>query len=140
MDLTRYILKVLVYLLGYVLSFFIYPLIIDSILNRYPKLSIKSLKEENEKEEEKKEKTSIEDAELGVVIGKLERILILTSIYSEEYSLIPMLFTAKSIVRFPDFTRGGKHYTEYYLIGTLLSFILAIMTGIIIKESLNLIL
>lgn len=138
--MARYTLKVFFYLLGYVLSFFIYPLIIDSILNRYPILSIKPLKEENEKEEEWKENTLIKDAELGAVIGKLERILILTSIYSEKYSLIPMLFTAKSIVRFPDFTRGGKHYAEYYLIGTLLSFILAIITGIIIKESLNLIL
>ena len=70
---------------------------------------------------------------MGKIIGILERIVILTAIFSEKHSLIPMLLTAKSIVRFPEVAKG-KHFAEYYLIGTLTSFILALLTGIIIKE------
>ncbi|MHA1410741.1 MAG: hypothetical protein ACTSQY_10630 [Candidatus Odinarchaeia archaeon] len=75
---------------------------------------------------------------LGKVIGQLERMLILTSIYSKNYTLIPMLLTAKSIVRFPRIEKNkAKNFAEYYLVGTLTSFLLSIMLGIIIVEYLT---
>ena len=81
-----------------------------------------------------------EDSQLrmGRLIGQLERFLILTAIFSDKYLLIPMLLTAKSIFRFPTITQNvDKDFAEYYLISTLLSFILAIMTGIVIVEYLH---
>ena len=70
--------------------------------------------------------------ELGKYIGILERAIILLSLYINQYSLIPMLLTAKSIIRFPEVEKGGKGYVEYYLIGTLTSFFLALITGTIV--------
>lgn len=124
-DLSGYVPNVALYLVGYAVSYIIYPELIDSILNRYPKLF-----EDDEGEPE---------IELGRVIGQLERLLIITSVYSNKYSLIPMLLTAKSIVRFPTISesRMGKKFAEYYLVGTLTSFLLAIATGVVIVEYLK---
>ena len=63
--------------------------------------------------------------------------MILTAVYSNNLSLVPMLLTAKSIIRFPEASEQGKRFAEYYLIGTLTSFLLAIATGFIIREALT---
>ena len=127
-DLTYITPKLFLFMSGYLLSTFFYPAIIDNFLNRFPKLT--QVESENDDDSGPSDN---KDIELGRIIGILERIMLLTAIFSEKYSLIPMLLTAKSIVRFPEVAKG-KHFAEYYLIGTLTSFILALMTGIIIKE------
>ncbi|OHX64045.1 DUF3307 domain-containing protein [Flammeovirga pacifica] len=68
----------------------------------------------------------------GQWIGILERILILTFVLNGDIKSIGFLLTAKSVFRFGDL-KGGKdrQMTEYILIGTLLSFSLAIFTGLI---------
>jgi len=127
-DLTYITPKLFLYLSGYMLSTFVYPAIIDNFLNRFPKLKqVESEKDDDSSPSDDK------DVEMGRMIGILERIMLLTAVFSEKYSLIPRLLTAKSIVRFPEVAKG-KHFAEYYLIGTLTSFILALLTGIIIKE------
>ncbi len=71
----------------------------------------------------------------GTWIGYLERFIILTFILIGQYSAIGFLITAKSIFRFTGKVtdeRDRKH-TEYILIGTLISFTLAILVGIVAR-------
>ena len=67
----------------------------------------------------------------GKVIGVLERILTLTFIIVSQYSAVGFLIAAKSILRYrPDETLK----TEYVLIGTMLSFGIAVIIGILINS------
>ncbi len=66
----------------------------------------------------------------GRWIGFLERILILTFIFSNNIDGIGFLLAAKSIFRFGELRRSKDvKVTEYVLIGTLLSFAAAILIG-----------
>lgn len=72
---------------------------------------------------------SLENA--GQLIGIMERLLILIFILLNRWEGIGFLLGAKSIFRFGDLTEAkDTRLTEYVLIGTLLSFILAIVTGL----------
>lgn len=67
----------------------------------------------------------------GLWIGRLERVLILTFVLLGRFEAIGFLIAAKSILRFGDGGSPGKRKeTEYILIGTLLSFTLAVGIGI----------
>ena len=112
-----------IYILGYILSPFFYYYLIDYFLNRFPPLQSETK----------------ENVQLGRYIGILERLLIITAIYAEQFSLIPMLLAAKSLMRFPEVNKGDKQYAEYFLIGTLLSFFLAILTGIVFLSYIKLV-
>lgn len=66
----------------------------------------------------------------GKWIGYLERILILTFIFTHNIEGIGFLLAAKSIFRFGELNQSKDiKVTEYVLIGTFLSFTIAIMTG-----------
>lgn len=68
----------------------------------------------------------------GKYIGMLERLFIFAFVLLNQWSAIGFLITAKSVFRFGDLSRAkDRKLTEYILIGTLLSFGLAILTGII---------
>ncbi|MFL0353602.1 DUF3307 domain-containing protein [Xanthomarina sp. GH4-25] len=72
---------------------------------------------------------SLKDA--GRYIGMLERLLVFVFIISNHWEAVGFLITAKSVFRFGDL-KESKHrkLTEYILIGTLISFGIAILTGI----------
>lgn len=71
----------------------------------------------------------------GKWIGYLERILILTFVITNNFEGVGFLLAAKSVFRFGDLNKANDiQVTEYVLIGTLTSFAIAIMTGIIIKQ------
>lgn len=90
---------------------------------------------------------SLKDA--GKWIGILERILILTLVYINQFGAIGFLITAKSLLRVIDkpFMPGSepslakpfspRKHTEYVLIGTFLSFAIAIITGLLINRLLE---
>lgn len=79
---------------------------------------------------------SLTDA--GKYIGMLERFLVLTFILSGNASAIGMLIAAKSILRFNDLKgESSRKMSEYVLIGTLLSFSLCIVTGLIVNSLLK---
>lgn len=68
----------------------------------------------------------------GMMIGYLERILVFVFILNNQWAAIGFLVTAKSVFRFSDLKIGqDRKLTEYILIGTLLSFGIAIVTGVI---------
>lgn len=70
----------------------------------------------------------------GRFIGMLERLLIVIFICFDFWEGIGYLLAAKSVFRFGDLKKQkDKNLTEYILFGTLLSFVLAILSGILLK-------
>ncbi len=77
-------------------------------------------------------KNSLEAA--GRYIGIFERILVLTFIITNNFAAIGFLIAAKSILRFSDKSESGaRKQTEYVLIGTLMSFAITILLGLLIR-------
>ncbi len=66
----------------------------------------------------------------GKLIGNIERILTLTLILFNQYEVVGFIIAAKSILRYKE---TDTSRTEYVLIGTLLSFGIAILLGIGLK-------
>jgi hypothetical protein len=78
-------------------------------------------------------KESLEAA--GRYIGIFERILVLTFILTDNFAAIGFLIAAKSILRFSDKTEtGARKQTEYVLIGTLMSFSITILLGLLVRQ------
>lgn len=68
----------------------------------------------------------------GKYIGIIERLFVLLFIILNRWEVIGLLITAKSVFRFNDLKESNnRKLTEYILIGTLVSFGMAIITGII---------
>jgi hypothetical protein len=67
----------------------------------------------------------------GRTIGYFERIIILTLVLLNEYEAIGFLITGKSIMRFAD--PNSNLRSEYVLVGTMMSYAIAILSGIIMK-------
>lgn len=75
----------------------------------------------------------------GKWIGYIERVLILTFIFTGNVEGIGFLLAAKSVFRFGDLNKASDiKVTEYVLIGTFASFAVAIMIGFVVKWSLTL--
>lgn len=74
----------------------------------------------------------------GKYIGIIERILVFIFVVTENWESIGFLLAAKSIFRFGDL-KEAKHrkLTEYILIGTLLSFGIALLTGMFVIRIIN---
>jgi hypothetical protein len=71
----------------------------------------------------------------GRYIGIFERILVLTFILTDNFSAIGFLIAAKSILRFSDKSESGaRKQTEYVLIGTLMSFAITIIIGLLVRH------
>jgi small-conductance mechanosensitive channel len=62
----------------------------------------------------------------GLYIGWLERALVFGLIVGGEPGAAALALTAKSLARFPTFAPGREPLAEYVLVGTLLSFTLAL--------------
>lgn len=65
----------------------------------------------------------------GKLIGVLERVLVLTFILMAEFQAVGFLIAAKSILRYKN---DDTIKTEYVLIGTMLSFGIAVLLGLLI--------
>lgn len=81
---------------------------------------------------------SLESA--GKYIGVLERLFVFGFILLNQWSAIGLLIAAKSVFRFGDLSRAkDRKLTEYILIGSLISFGLAILIGLLYKYFIKLI-
>ncbi|MEP3838478.1 MAG: DUF3307 domain-containing protein [Algibacter sp.] len=79
-------------------------------------------------------------ADAGAYIGILERLFVFMFIVTNHWEGVGFLITAKSVFRFGDLSKAkDRKLTEYILIGTLLSFGLAIAFGISYEYVLTLI-
>lgn len=63
----------------------------------------------------------------GALIGFLERLIIVIFLLINQYSAIGLVLTAKSIARYDKISKD-QAFAEYYLLGTLLSSVIAIVT------------
>ena len=63
-------------------------------------------------------------------IGIMERILIILFVTSGQLPAIGFLVAAKSVFRFGEAQKDGNQKAEYFLLGTLTSFTLAILVGL----------
>lgn len=90
-------------------------------------ISIWTPEKDNEKEND-----SLQNA--GNYIGILERLFVLYFVINGNLEAIGFLLAAKSIFRFGDLKEAkDRKLTEYVLIGTLLSFGIAFLTGLIVN-------
>ena len=76
-------------------------------------------------------KTNLEELKAGNIIGKLERTIIAILLLNNQFGLIGFVLTAKSIARFKQME--DKDFAEKYLIGTLTSFLIVLITVLILK-------
>ena len=72
--------------------------------------------------------------EAGKWIGYLERILILTFVITGNMEGVGFLLAAKSVFRFGDLNKAKDiKTTEYVMLGTMTSFAIAIIVGLLVK-------
>ena len=67
----------------------------------------------------------------GRMIGILERMLVLTLVLVGQWGALGLVMAAKSIARFEDLKH--RSFSEYYLIGTLASLLVATVSGLLVK-------
>jgi uncharacterized membrane protein len=67
----------------------------------------------------------------GNLIGQFERVIILTFVLLGQYEAIGFLITGKSIIRFADKNADVK--SEYVLVGTMMSYAMAILVGVCVN-------
>jgi hypothetical protein len=109
--------KMMLLLLGYVLCIFPVGYIVSFGTERW----------RNQIEQEKKSSLT----EAGRWIGIIERVVVFTLVLFGRFETIGLVLTAKSILRFSDVE--VRKNTEYVLIGTLISFSLSMLIGLLIK-------
>jgi hypothetical protein len=68
------------------------------------------------------------DVARGRAIGALERALALTLVLLGQYAAVGWIVAAKALARFK--ALEDREFAEYFLIGTLASFLLALLTGV----------
>ena len=74
----------------------------------------------------------------GNYIGMLERLFVFSFIMTGHFEAIGFLLAAKSIFRFGDLKEAkDRKLTEYVLIGTLLSFGIALLIGLLVQTGLQ---
>ena len=69
---------------------------------------------------------------VGNLIGQLERVIISVLLLVGQYGVVGLVLTAKSIARFKQLE--NKDFAEKYLVGTLFSILIAIVSTLIIKS------
>lgn len=72
----------------------------------------------------------MEEKKAGRYIGTLERLIMVLLISLEQYSAVGLVLTAKSIARYDKISKE-QTFAEYYLLGTLLSALCAIIVATI---------
>ena len=72
------------------------------------------------------------DLSRGRLIGYIERLLVILLTFYGSYPAIAFIVTAKSIARFKQM--DDRDWAEYFLLGTLTSMFLGILSGILLRE------
>ena len=71
----------------------------------------------------------VDQARLGMgrKLGNLERILMLIFVIAEQYEALGLVVAAKGLIRSKEFE--DRDFTEYFLLGSLASVLIAVLTG-----------
>lgn len=84
------------------------------------------------KPEESRGVTDLPEYNRGRVIGNLERILLLLLALPGAYAAMVLVIGAKGLVRWSDLSGDGhEDFTEYFLIGSLVSLLLAVVGALV---------
>ncbi|MDP2876966.1 MAG: hypothetical protein Q8O00_12340 [Holophaga sp.] len=87
----------------------------------------------------KKRILELEHAEVeykrGRLIGVLERVIIFALVLGSQYAALAFVLTAKTMARFKSLE--DRDFAEYFLLGTLMSVVLAGAAGLIVKRFLQ---
>ena len=107
-----------------------WPLVTAIVFVTFPSAIIMNKLLENMSEQIELDHKSLPNA--GKYIGIIERLFVLIFIILGRWEAIGLLITAKSVFRFNDLKESNsRKLTEYILIGTLLSFGLAVLAGLL---------
>lgn len=70
----------------------------------------------------------------GRLIGPLERVIVFGLTLVAAYPILAAILAAKGIVRFPEISRDGRHgnQAEYFLIGSLVSWFIALFAAFLL--------
>lgn len=112
---------------GLILTGFLFVLKDATILIRAVLTKIKAVPMSEEKPAHKDEK----EYEKGRLIGNLERSLMYFLIILDQIGAIAIIVALKSLARFKEL--DNKNFAEYFLIGSLLSLLLAAIPAIIVQ-------
>jgi hypothetical protein len=104
---------------GYVLNGRGGTAVVRKLLARYPKVVPRAVDGE------------IDEYAMGRTIGCLERFIVFTLVLYGQWGALGLVVAAKSIARFPELKE--KEFSDYYLIGTLASILVAIVTGVVVR-------
>jgi len=88
-------------------------------------ISIRIILDHFEPKHKKEEDVGITNA--GALIGIFERLIILLMLYAGQFTAIGFVLTAKSVARYNKISEDPQ-FAEYYLLGTLLSSLLIIVS------------
>jgi len=128
-DLLQQLLTVksLLYLIAFLLTAVVSPVFLKVVFSKWNQQNEFALKKSE----------TLGNA--GLWIGVMERLIIVLFIQVGFLSGIGFLLAAKSIFRFGDLTKAkDTKFTEYILVGTLASFLIAITIGYILRLGLKL--
>ncbi len=75
---------------------------------------------------------------MGAFIGTLERLLTILLVGLEAYTAVAFVVTMKSIARYKKLEEK-RAFAEYFLAGTMLSMLIALILGLIAQKSVNII-
>jgi len=117
-----------------ILAYIIITFPVSTLIGFMTKKWSDEIEKENESDKDKNlsKKSGLRDA--GKWIGIIERILIFTFIMIDQIAVIGFLIAAKSVFRFGDLKNSSEQKkTEYIIIGTFISFSIAIFMGLLIK-------
>lgn len=73
----------------------------------------------------------------GRLIGNIERLILIIVIAAGSYAALGFLIAAKGLIRANEFEdKGNREFTEYFLLGSLASVLIALCAGLIIRFAL----
>ena len=73
-------------------------------------------------------------ARIGATIGVLERVIVATLVLAGAFDAIGLVIAAKTLARFKQL--DNREFAEYYLLGTLASISVAIITSLVARQAL----
>jgi hypothetical protein len=118
---------------AYFVTVFIGAYLIERFLVSFKHSKVK--KSEKEKIVKESSRLNKDITGAGRIIGILERSIVFTLGLLGEFGAISFVLAAKSMARFKQLEE--RQFAEYYLIGTLSSFFLALILALITKSILN---
>jgi hypothetical protein len=108
--------------------------LVGGILRRY-ELDERLLGDEDGRRTADREVAGRDKLAMGRMIGILERMILLTLVLVEQWGAVGFVLAAKSIARFREL--DDRAFSEYYLIGTLASVLVAVGSGLAVQVFLN---